>query len=358
MLRRVIASMGISITIVGWAASAKAAGTVPNVLTEQGRLLDATNNPITTAVTMTFAIYNDKALGTPATALWTEKQTITPDNGFFSAELGSVTALPPSIFTGQNLWLGLTVNTDAEMTPRQPMVSVPYALTAQNVIGNITPASVAIGATAVIDATGHWVGPNTGLIGPTGPQGNPGTNGTNGTNGATGPMGPPGNPGTNGTNGAPGATGPQGIPGTNGTNGTNGAPGPGGYVGYAYGTASTAASYNIVTGAPPGSTIPTTVTPNHAVSCMVSAHSFVWTTATTAGYGIYPAIQPAGGSASSIGGEFGYWTPEGGSSNTYLVASQSGVVALAAGTTYSFGCFQSGATATFNWTCTVSWACL
>jgi methylmalonyl-CoA mutase cobalamin-binding domain/chain len=62
---------------------------VRELLTEQGRLLDKNNNPITTGVTMKFSIYPAPTAGTAA---WTETQAITPDNGFFSAELGSVTA--------------------------------------------------------------------------------------------------------------------------------------------------------------------------------------------------------------------------------------------------------------------------
>src|SRR5205814_2120782 len=87
-------------------------------------------------------------------------------------------------------------------------------------IGTATPSAtldvngnVAIAGNVVIDATGHWVGSPTGLIGPTGatgPTGAAGTNGTNGTNGATGATGPTGSQGVQGNTGP---TGSQGIAG-------------------------------------------------------------------------------------------------------------------------------------------------
>jgi hypothetical protein len=201
MLRKVLA--GTALSIVFFAPSPSRAGTspIPNLLTEQGRLLDQNNNPIDGAQTMTFAIYTAPTGGT---AVWTEKQTITTTNGFFSAELGTATQLPLTVFSGAPMYLGLTVNTDAEMTPRQPMVSVPYAFAAANAVGDITPTSVSIGTTLVIDGTGKWVGPPTGLVGPvgpTGPQGAPGI-GSVGPVGPTGPQGPAGGVGPAGPNAA------------------------------------------------------------------------------------------------------------------------------------------------------------
>jgi hypothetical protein len=221
MVRRVIAASAVTVVLVSPAA-ARAAG-VPNVFTEQGRLLNASDNPITTAQTLQFAIYPVPAGGT---AVWTEKQTITPDNGYFSAELGTVTPLDPSIFTGATMYLGLTVGSDAEMTPRQPMVSVPYAITASNAVGDITPASVTIATSSgtkvpVISGSGQWVGPTSGLAGPTGPVG------------PTGPMGPAGATGLVGPTGSAGAAGPAGAKGLTGPTGAQGVQGPVGPTGAA-----------------------------------------------------------------------------------------------------------------------------
>jgi hypothetical protein len=158
MLRRALATTALA-SLVLWSPPSTAA--VPQLLTEQGRLVDENDKPLSTPQVIVFAIY-PSAAGTPDTALWTETQTITPDDGYFSAEIGAFNPLPPTLFSGQALYLGLTVGSDAEMTPRQPIVATPYAFTAGNAIGDITPASVAIqaapGPMPVIDSTGTWVG--------------------------------------------------------------------------------------------------------------------------------------------------------------------------------------------------------
>src|SRR5580692_3061130 len=124
------------------AGSAMAA--VPQQLTEQGQLLDSSGNPVAGSISITFALYASPTGGTPATALWSEAQSITLDDGFFSAILAQSTAFPPNLFTGAPLYLGVTVGTDPEMTPRQAIYSVPYAMVAGNVNGDITPNSVTI----------------------------------------------------------------------------------------------------------------------------------------------------------------------------------------------------------------------
>jgi hypothetical protein len=146
------------------ASTRAAAPAVPGLLTQQGRLFDSANNPVTGSTTFVFTMYDAATAGTP---LWTETQTITLDSGYFSAQLGEVTAIPPTTFataasTGKTIYLGIKVNTDPELSPRQPLLSVPYALVAQNAIGDITPNSVSINGTPVIDSSGHWVGPSMG----------------------------------------------------------------------------------------------------------------------------------------------------------------------------------------------------
>ncbi len=61
----------------------------------------------------------------------------------FSVLLGSVTALDPNLFSGQDLSLGVQVGSDLEMVPRQPIARVPYAFQAlsANTTVNATNAS-------------------------------------------------------------------------------------------------------------------------------------------------------------------------------------------------------------------------
>jgi hypothetical protein len=181
-----------------------AAGAVPGVppsLTEQGRLFDGSDRPVTGSTQFVFSLY---IVPTGGTALWSETQAITLDDGFFSARLGETSTIPSSTFSdaganGDTLYLGIKVNTDPELSPRQPLLSVPYALVAQNVIGDITPHSISVGGTMVIDSNGAWVGD----------AGGPQTG--QGSQGPPGPPGPPGEAGAGGPPGMNGAPGPAGV---------------------------------------------------------------------------------------------------------------------------------------------------
>ncbi len=102
---------------------------VPNVMSYQGKLNDKNGVPVSGSVTMTFTIYD--AL-TGGNALWTETWTgansVNVSNGIFNVQLGTITSLSPGLFSNDNLYLGIKVGTDAEMTPRQKLASGPYAL--------------------------------------------------------------------------------------------------------------------------------------------------------------------------------------------------------------------------------------
>ena len=87
---------------------------------------------------------------------------------------------------------------------------------------------VVVGSTAVIDSTGTWVGPGSGLkgeVGAQGDKGNTGAQGPQGAQGSTGPQGDKGNTGAQGPQGAQGAQGPQGDKGNTGAQGPQGAQG-------------------------------------------------------------------------------------------------------------------------------------
>jgi len=108
----------------------KAALAVPALISYQGRLLDAAGNPVADGpYAMTFRLYDVSAGGM---ALWTEPKTVTVSDGLFTTLLGDTTALGLSLFDGRDLWLGVQVGADAEMTPRQRIVSVPYAIYSHN----------------------------------------------------------------------------------------------------------------------------------------------------------------------------------------------------------------------------------
>jgi hypothetical protein len=105
-----------------------AVAAVPQVLTQQGRLLDKDGNAVDADIAFVFTIYDAATAGN---ALWTETQTVSVDAGFYSLRLGEKTALPASLFDGtKSLYLGVKVGDDLEMTPRQVITSVPFAMTA------------------------------------------------------------------------------------------------------------------------------------------------------------------------------------------------------------------------------------
>src|SRR5690348_11638689 len=79
---------------------------VPHGLTEQGRVFDQAGSPRNGTVAITFTIY-DAASG--GHALWSETQTLTLDEGYFSAELGAVVPIPASVWSGAVRHVGITV---------------------------------------------------------------------------------------------------------------------------------------------------------------------------------------------------------------------------------------------------------
>ena len=206
-------------------ATSTAHADVPTLLTQQGRLFGADDTPISGEVTMAYALYTAPTGGSP---VWSETQTVELEDGYFVSVLGRQTPMPLGAFSGSTLYVGITINSDPEMTPREQITSVPYAMVATDAIGDIHPRSVSIGANPVIDATGRWVGSPTGLQGPAGPagaQGAQGQTGAQGPQGATGPQGP------SGPQGPTGATGPQGPSGGQGPMGPQGPQGPQGPTG-------------------------------------------------------------------------------------------------------------------------------
>jgi hypothetical protein len=124
MKRHVIYLMVITAVLI--AASAPGA---PRLINYQGFLADDTGSPVTGPHNLTFAVYPDSAQGTQA--LWTEMHTaVSFDNGVFNVILGATTAMPDTLFLGDERWMGIQVDTDPEMTPMMRITSVPWALRA------------------------------------------------------------------------------------------------------------------------------------------------------------------------------------------------------------------------------------
>lgn len=119
---------------------------VPPQINYQGRLTKQDGAPLTDGhYTISFRIYD---VATGGSYLWQESHDVTTKLGYFNVALGSKTVEGVSVldFT-KPLYLGVEVGSDSEMSPRQPLNTVPYAMCANNAItvsdGAVTNAKLA-----------------------------------------------------------------------------------------------------------------------------------------------------------------------------------------------------------------------
>ncbi len=123
---------------VSWAIAQQTGSSVPQTLTYQGFLSDASGNPIKDGkYAVTFSIYSSS---TGSTALWSERLAVETQNGIFSTTLGNITPVGNVIDTPP-LFLGIQVESDSELRPRQELTSVPFAIQAGNAatLGGLSP---------------------------------------------------------------------------------------------------------------------------------------------------------------------------------------------------------------------------
>ncbi|MFQ5794658.1 MAG: hypothetical protein ACE5JP_06370, partial [Candidatus Bipolaricaulia bacterium] len=116
---QLVAMVGLLVVVIFFFSSAISSPAVPEMINYQGRLTDSSGIPLSGTFSMIFKLY-DVASG--GTALWTETQDVVVTNGLFNVLLGSVNSLSASLFTGAT-YLGVQVDSDPEMTPRQQIVS-------------------------------------------------------------------------------------------------------------------------------------------------------------------------------------------------------------------------------------------
>lgn len=120
-----------ALAFLGPAAPATSATTIPY----QGRLANASGQPITDMKPMTFRLWDVGSGGTPLwTEAWSGPNSVRVSDGLFNVMLGSVTPIPASVVASNaTLWLGITVGADSEMAPRVQLGTVPYAMQALSV---------------------------------------------------------------------------------------------------------------------------------------------------------------------------------------------------------------------------------
>lgn len=113
-----------AVSLLLWSVLLHAAGS-RDLLFHQGLLFKADGTPVNGALNITFRLYDSSSATVP---LWEEKETVSLENSVFTAALGSVTPIPSNLFESQEtLFLGVQVEGDSEMSPRQELFSVPWA---------------------------------------------------------------------------------------------------------------------------------------------------------------------------------------------------------------------------------------
>jgi hypothetical protein len=116
-IRYVIIAILLLCTLAGIAS----ATTVTQFINYQGELTDSSGNPLTGTYSITIKLYEVPSGGTVLAAM---QANLPCKNGVFTTPV----AIPSDFYDGRALWLGITVGSDPEMTPRQEIRPVPYAI--------------------------------------------------------------------------------------------------------------------------------------------------------------------------------------------------------------------------------------
>jgi len=130
----------------------------PSLVNYSGVLTNAVGGPLSGTFDVDFALYGVASGGI---AIWVEAQSVTTDaNGRFNVLLGSNSPINAGDFIGANRWLGITVESDPQMTPRTRIVSTPYAFrieTVDGATGGQLSGSLSIGSNQAIANSSNFM---------------------------------------------------------------------------------------------------------------------------------------------------------------------------------------------------------
>jgi hypothetical protein len=137
-----------SILLLLVASAAFAAG--PNLLSYQGQVLTAGGAPVANGIyPAKFEFFTTAVAGS---SLWSETGTIATTAGLFTHTLGSITAIPTSVFTGNpGVWLEVTVNGQMQ-APRTQLTSAGNSIatgTVDRATGGTILSSIGVGEAMV-----------------------------------------------------------------------------------------------------------------------------------------------------------------------------------------------------------------
>ncbi len=123
--------------------AAAATAQLPRIINYQGILTDAGGAAVGDGTySVTFRLYAEAEGGTE---IWTESQPVTVSKGIFSVNLGAVTPLDLPFEAPH--WLGISVEGEAELSPRVQLTTSPYSFNSWGVRGatNLFPAEGNVG---------------------------------------------------------------------------------------------------------------------------------------------------------------------------------------------------------------------
>ena len=134
-------------------------GAVPQLLNHQGYMLTNHGVPVVGSANVTFNLYADETGGD---SVWTQTIPVTFDVGRYSVLLGpGEPELSIALFTGSDLYLGVTLEDQEEFVPRMPIASMPYAFRAEAVEGEVKAVGgLIVDGEVVINDQQQWVGSN------------------------------------------------------------------------------------------------------------------------------------------------------------------------------------------------------
>lgn len=123
---------------------------IPQTLSYQGVLTDENGNPLPDGqYSMLFALYISSIGGT---AIWSETKSLELSGGLFNTYLGDQTEFGNGVLFNKQYWLGITVESEPEMTDRIALSSAAYSINSLKADTAMTANSVI--SSAILDVKG------------------------------------------------------------------------------------------------------------------------------------------------------------------------------------------------------------
>ena len=130
---------------------------VPQLLSYQGRVTEADGTPMGGVANVTFQLHSDPETDSE---IWNQTLSVVFEDGYYTVILGPGSpSLSAEILDGRSLYLGMTIEDQEEFKPRTRIVSVPYAIHAGSVNGQVNAeGGLSVNGDQVINENGDWTG--------------------------------------------------------------------------------------------------------------------------------------------------------------------------------------------------------